>query len=477
MKYAYTAAQIRAAEAAEMARLAHRALMQRAAIGLAEFLVRRLHDRHGFTQGGQLLLIVGPGFNGGDALFAGVRLLKRGIQVLAWRFTDRVYEAGWEAFIAAGGREVGDTEAWTAAQRVDIVVDGGFGIGGRPGLTGKLADFAPVLERANDVVAVDLPSGLDADAAQHVQPCLRADATVTFGAYKICQLTDPVDGLCGDVELISIGLSLSSRDAAVAALDRTDLQHVWPQPGPHSDKYSRGVVGIDTGSDDYPGAAVLSTLGAVYSGAGMVRFLGAPRALDLVLHRLPNVVAAAGRVQAYLFGSGWGQRPDGRPVIESALATGVPAVIDADGLNHLPAELSGCLLTPHAGELARLLRTTRAEVEADPIGHVRRAATDLGVTVLLKGAVQYVAAPGTECVRIAIPGPAWTAQAGSGDTLAGVAATLLAGGLTPIEAALGAASLQALTAAAHPGPHPPQDLALQFPAMIAELTGGPHRAR
>lgn len=477
MKYAYTAAQIRAAEAEEMARLAHRALMQRAAIGLAEFLARRLQDRHGFTQGGQLLLLIGPGFNGGDALYAGARLAKRGIQVLAWRFTDRVDQAGWDAFIAAGGREVGDTEAWTAAQRVDMVVDGGFGIGGRPGLSGKLADFAPVLERANDVVAVDLPSGMDADAARHTAPCLRADATVTFGAYKICQLTDPVGGLCGDVELVSIGLNLSPRDAAIAAWDRTDLRHVWPLPGPGSDKYSRGVVGIDTGSDDYPGAALLSTLGAVYSGAGMVRFLGARRALDLVLQRLPNVVAAQGRVQAYLFGSGWGSRPDGRTVIESALATGLPAVIDADGLTHLPQHLDGCLLTPHAGELARLLQTTRDEVEQDPIGHVRRAANELGATVLLKGAVQYVAAPHTECVRVAIPGPAWTAQAGSGDTLAGIAATLLAAGLTPIESALGACSLQALTAAAHPGPHPPQDLAPHFPDVIAELTGGHHAAR
>ena len=214
--------------------------------------------------------------------------------------------------------------------------------------------------------------------------------------------------------------------AEVVAWERGDVAGAWPWPDATSDKYSRGVVGLDTGSDEYPGAGVLSALGAVYAGAGMVRCLGPEPVFAAVTHVLPNVVRAEGRVQAWLVGSGWGERAGDR--LDELLVTGLPLVVDADGLRHLPKRLDrpGVLLTPHAGELARLLGGLRPDVEADPIGAVRAAVERYGATVLLKGATQYVATPGDDRVHLAVPGPAWTAQAGSGDVLAGICVTLLA---------------------------------------------------
>jgi len=138
----------------------------------------------------------------------------------------------------------------------------------------------------------------------------------------------------------------------------------------------------------------------------------------------------------------------------------VPGVLDADGIGHRPDRLPDAwLLTPHAGELARLLGVERSEVEDDPLAAVRAGAERTGATVLLKGATQLVARPGVRTVEVAVPGPSWTGRAGSGDTLGGLCAAVLATGRPAHEAAVLGASLQALAAAAHPGPLPPHVLA------------------
>ena len=239
----------------------------------------------------------------------------------------------------------------------------------------------------------------------------------------------------------------------------------WPVPGAESHKYTRGVVGIDAGSPQYPGAALLAIAGALGAGPGMVRYLGtAPR--DLVVGRFPSVVLADGQVQAVVAGSGWGALADAGPRLREAMERRVPLVIDADALRLLPADLPAeTLLTPHAGELARLLGVERGEIEADPVAAAVLAAERFKATVLLKGAVQPVASPDGS-VRLALPGPAWTAQAGSGDVLAGACGTLLAAGLPAGRAGLMAASLQALTASRFPGPYPPDVQASRFPEVV-----------
>jgi len=165
---------------------------------------------------------------------------------------------------------------------------------------------------------------------------------------------------------------------AVTQVTAEDLAAWWPVPGADSHKYTRGVVGIDTGSEDYPGAALLSIAGALGAGPGMARYLGtAPR--DLILGRFPSVVLVPGQVQALVVGSGWGQRPDAEARLSGAVSRGVPLLVDADALQLLPAHLPPeSLLTPHAGELARMLSMRRAEVEADPVAAAREAARAFG---------------------------------------------------------------------------------------------------
>lgn len=247
-----------------------------------------------------------------------------------------------------------------------------------------------------------------------------------------------------------------------------DVANWWPLPDAASDKYARGVVGLDVGSTQYPGAALLACTGSLHAGAGMVRHLSGV-ADTLVLGRHPSVVLTDGRVQAIVVGSGWGDE-DTSARFEADRSRAVPMVIDADALRHLPADLpEGSLLTPHAGELARLLDVERGLVESEPVEHALMAAERFDVVVLLKGSRQYVATPAGD-VAMAVPGPAWTAQAGSGDVLAGVCGTLLAAGLEPHRAALAAASLQAMTASQFPGPYPPDALAEKFPTVIGNFT-------
>ena len=495
MRAAYLAETIRAAEEPLLAALPG-VLMQRAAAGLASALLRELELLResgrlgGGVYGSRVLVVAGAGNNGGDALYAGVRLLGRGVRVSAWRTSERVHGAAWTAFRAAGGREVDAVAATAALGETDLVVDGVLGIGGRPGLREPVALFARACADAGvPVVAVDLPSGLGADlpSVELVQTTsggvstsstsstggaahFTAVRTVTFGGLKFCQVLAPAASGCGTVELVDIGLDLPAPD--LRCWERSDVAAAWPVPDATSDKYARGVVGLDTGSESYPGAAVLSTLGAVHAGAGMVRFAGTDQAVQLIRRTAPNVVFGDGRVQARVLGCGWGDRPDGAATVERALADGLPVVLDADALRFLPAGELGwrVLLTPHAGELARVLGSERGEVTADPLAAVREAATRFGATVLLKGATQYVCGP-DGAVSIAVPGPSWTAQAGSGDVLAGICGSLLAAGLPPATAALAAASVQAMAARLNPGPYPPQWLAERLPEVIGALAG------
>ena len=472
MEAAYTAAQVRRLEEAAMLHVAADTLMQRAAHGLAVACVDELRSRRGGVYGAQVVVLVGPGNNGGDALFAGARLAQRGASVLAVAALGRPHASGLAALLAAGGRlvQLAELEGQVPDQ-LNLVLDGVLGIGGRPGLPTPLAGLATELaERRVPTIAVDLPSGVETDTGAASTETFLATRTVTFGILKPCHLLEPARSRCGRVDLVAIGLDVSLEVPSMLAWESDDLALRWPYPDEGSDKYSRGVVAIDTGSQTYPGAAILNTYGAVHAGAGMVRFLGPPAAAEVISAQLPNVVLAPGRVQAHLLGSGWGDRPDGTDAIADAVASDLPVLVDADGLRHLPKELPPtCLLTPHAGELARLLDCSRAQVQADPVGAVRAGADLTGATVLLKGATQLVARPGSGQVGIAVRGPAWTAQAGSGDTLAGICVTLLAAGVPAFDAALLGASLQAVTAAGFPGPLPPHALAQRCAEMLGQL--------
>lgn len=449
-----------------------RDLMQIAAEELAAVAAGELIARRGAVYGARVLLLVGSGNNGGDALFAGARLARRGVAVSALGVLGTPHQAGARALRRAGGRMVSDDADLGS---FDLAVDGVLGIGGRPGLPDHVAAVVAGLDEAGvPVIAVDLPSGVDADTGAVPGAAVTAAVTVSFGAAKPYQLIEPARSRCGRVIEVDLGFGTDDPLTRICALEEDDLARDWPYPDVTSSKYTRGVVGIDAGSDSYPGAGILAAHGAVYAGAGMVRFHGAEESRRVLTAALPNIVYARGRVQAMLYGSGWGDRRDGTDVIAGGLESGLPAVVDADGLQWLPTGglAPEWLITPHAGELARLLGCDRSEVEADPVGAAHSGADRTHATVLLKGATQIVAEPGRRSVLIAVPGPAWTAQAGSGDVLAGICATLLAAGVAaPSAGALGA-SLQAMTAAQFPGPVPPHRLAERAATVLGQLGSG-----
>ncbi|HET7350444.1 MAG TPA: NAD(P)H-hydrate dehydratase [Marmoricola sp.] len=462
MRSAHTVEQVRAAEAELMARLPEGALMQRAAAGLAAAIA----DLLGQVYGARVLLLVGPGDNGGDALWAGAMLARRGAAVEAVLLGEKAHRAGLAALLERGGRVVGVAEAHAP----DVVVDGIVGIGGRPGLRDAAADavrqFADV-----PVVAVDVASGVDVDAGRVVGDHVAADVTVTFGTHKIAHLVDPAAAASGVVHLVDIGLDLP--EAPVEALQASDAAALLHRPLGADHKYTRGVVGVRAGSGTFPGAGVLCTSGAASGLCGMVRYLGS--AADEVLAAHPEVVTATGRVQAHVVGSGMDR--DARGALAEALADGVPTVVDADALDHLdvaerPAGAPELVLTPHAGELAALLGTEREDVEADPLGHARRAAAGLQAVCLLKGRHTLVAHPSGR-VRVNTTGTPWLAVAGAGDVLAGVVGALLATGLDPFDAASLGVWLHgaAATVASDGGPVDARRVAAAVPDVVRGLLG------
>jgi hydroxyethylthiazole kinase-like uncharacterized protein yjeF len=288
------------------------------------------------------------------------------------------------------------------------------------------------------VVAVDVPSGVDVDTGRLAGPHVRADLTVTFGTHKIAHLVDPAAQAAGVVHLVDIGLDLPL--APVEALQASDVAALLPVPSGNEQKYSRGVVGVRAGSSTYPGAAVLCTSGAATGLVGMVRYQGS--AADAVRARHPEIVVADGRVQAWVVGSGGDA--DAEQALADSLADRVPTVVDADALQHLngsrlrstgSGRSSGELvLTPHAGELARMLGVEREEIESEQLGSARRAADSYDAVVLLKGRHTLVARPDGR-VRVTTSGVPWLAVAGAGDVLSGVIGSLLAAGLDPFDAA------------------------------------------
>ncbi|MFZ3568694.1 NAD(P)H-hydrate dehydratase [Streptomyces sp. BH097] len=465
MRLAHDVETVRSAERALMARLPEGALMQRAAAGLATACA----DLLGKVYGSRVALLVGSGDNGGDALYAGARLARRGAGVTALLLSpDRAHPGGLAALRAAGGTVL-DAQVENAPElvaRADLVVDGIVGIGGKGGLRPRAAELADAAR--GTVVAVDLPSGVDADTGEVRGEAVRADATVTFGTYKPGLLIDPAREYAGALRLVDIGLELAPAETGLEALQYADVAALLPKPTGESDKYRRGVVGIVAGSARYPGAAVLAVAGALHGGAGAVRYVGP--AADAVLARFPETLvsagppAKAGRVQAWVLGPGLGDDTSG---LHDVLASDVPVLIDADGLRLAdPATVrertAPTVLTPHAGEAAALLGVTREAVEAERLSSVRELAARYDATVLLKGSTTLVAPPdGTRPVRANPTGTPWLATAGSGDVLSGLTGSLLAAGLAPLDAASVGAHLHGLAArhAADGAPVSAQDVA------------------
>jgi ADP-dependent NAD(P)H-hydrate dehydratase / NAD(P)H-hydrate epimerase len=507
MRDAYQVAAVRAAERALMEIVPDGALMARAAAGLASVCVSLLARHPGHVYGTRVVVLVGSGDNGGDALYAGALLARRGVAVTAIAIAagSRAHPGGTAALRAAGGRVSADPGAHADLMNgADLIIDGLLGIGGRGGLREPFAGLARQAARARQagatVVAVDLPSGIDADTGAVDGPAVRADVTVTFGAIKPGLLIDPGAGHAGAVELIDIGLGPYLKEGPCArAPQRDDIRELLPRPGAESDKYRRGVLGLLAGSDRFTGAVLLATGGAVHGGAGMVRVVTANVAAALVRQAWPETVVTAypdegdwdlvgsvGRVQAWVAGPGMGTSQDAVARLAAVLGTDLPVLVDADGLTIL-SQVKGLLprsaptlITPHAGELARLLGADRDDIEAHRLRFATQAAAELGCTVLLKGSTTVIAAPSADGDVLVNPtGTSWLATAGSGDVLSGLAGALLAQGLDPLHAAAAAAYLHGIAArlAADGAPIGASDVIGALPAATRTVSESPPAER
>jgi hydroxyethylthiazole kinase-like uncharacterized protein yjeF len=438
---------VRAAENALLTRVPADDLMRRAAFGLATRVVGALAERTGGVSGRHVTLLVGAGNNGGDALWAGAYLRRRGVVVTAVLLSpDRTHSQGLAALRRAGGR-ISDR----LPDRVHLVLDGIVGLSGRGALRPAAARLVAAVQAP--IIAVDSPSGVDPDTGTVDGPAVTATETVTFGARKPVHLLTP--WRCGPVHLVDIGLFHELGEPDLRVLSATEIGALWPVPGPTSDKYSQGVVGIAAGSADYPGAAVLCAGAAVLATSGMVRFAGS--AADAVRARWPEVVATgsvsdAGKVQAWAVGPGLGTGAASRQVLAHVLGVGVPVVADADAITLLARHPgladsrdpgTPLILTPHDGEFERL---TGKPPGADRVAAAQDAARRFDAVLLLKGNTTIVAAPDGR-VLVNPARSSWPATAGSGDVLTGVLGALLATGLEPATAAGAAVHAQEFAAA------------------------------
>jgi len=520
---AFRAQDIRAAENVVLDNTPPGALMLQAAHGLGHAVLRELKRRRPKSTknsglaigigsrverakiaGARAILLVGAGNNGGDVLHAGALLAGRGVQVVALRLAADIHAEGWAALQRAGGTMRDGTELAAEELReifhaADVVIDGIVGIGAQGPLRSPAAEVVTALNEVRQdgagplVVAADIPSGIAVDDGTVPGPAVQADVTVTFGAWKPGLALPPAVTYAGSVEQIDLGLTevLAKQGArpAVRRITREDVARLWPIPKRDDHKYSRGVLGVVAGSVAYPGAAVLTVAGAFEAGVGMLRYLGPMRSRDLVLAHRPEVVAGGGKCQAWVLGPG--VAPDDTDqtmsitrIIETCADDGTPCVVDAGGLDFVPGHVEeNIVLTPHAGELVRLLeeRGEKVEihtVEEDPGRWALRAAELTGATVLLKGNTTVVARPGGTLIT-QVSAPSWLATAGAGDVLSGMLGALLASSADAIaadsdvmaELAATASLVHAKAAARASGGGPVTALAVSnaVPAAVREI--------
>ncbi|WJY98554.1 bifunctional ADP-dependent NAD(P)H-hydrate dehydratase/NAD(P)H-hydrate epimerase [Corynebacterium fournieri] len=460
--FTWTAEHIRLAEQPLLERQTEPDQLMRCAVAAVaqaarDMLAARPHD------GRKVLVVAGPGGNGGDGLYAGAQLAAD-YTVEALLTAGHAHERAVEAFQRAGGTVLDalpDTP-WDYTLAIDAIT----GIGGTAGLRADLSEVVALLDFPQlSVLSVDVPSGIEADTGDGAALHVTADATVTFGGWRRAHALNPACGtqLLADIavgqdrlsqsleQLIEDGqmgetLLLNATRAVPPAGDWTPpLEWMRPArvhsvaPQPTDDKYSGGVVGIRAGSEHYPGAALLAVAGALHATPSMVRYVG-PQAAEVVRAH-PEVVAKqrleeAGRVQAWVFGPGAGTDESAARELAWVLDQQVPVLIDADGItlmaNH-PELLTQAatrklptVLTPHDGEFSRLRDAADAPA-SDRLTETLELSRQLRCTILRKGRCTVIATPWDTDTAYAIDaGGSWAATPGSGDVLSGLAGARMA---------------------------------------------------
>ena len=427
------------------------ALMERAGAAIAD-AVWRIAGRS------EILILCGPGNNGGDGYVAAHLLKAFGAHVrLAASAPPKA-----EAARRAANLWDGPVEALADARKAATLVDALFGTGLTRPLEPETADALTRLSRgAHRRIAVDLPSGVATDNGKLLGAVPHFDLTIALGALKPSHLLLPAAENSGQVAVADIGLG--NIDTVTHRIARPKLA----APGHDANKYSRGKLVVLAG--EMPGASLLAALAGQRTGAGYVELLGTEG--DAPPHALVRRGWSAKaiedeRIAAIVVGPGLGRGRQARERLDAALATGKPLVLDADALTLIGKarhnRLAGHIVTPHWGEFVRMF----GDSGQDRLSQARAAARKSGAIVLLKGADSVVAHPDGRAA-IAPLAPSWLASAGTGDVLAGIIGGLLANGLEPFEAAQAGVWLHA-AAARLAGPMLiADDLVSRLPMVIA----------
>ena len=460
---AVTAAQMRRLEqAAVEAGVSLDELMENAGRAVGDEVAARL----GKAAVSRVVVLVGPGNNGGDGLVAATRLAQLGAVVEAFVVAGNGDPAGKRPAAEAAGVRVGTAMDESgirglgrAAASADVVIDAVLGTGASRPIGDPLGRaLAAVRQSGTPVVAVDLPTGMNADTGQFDPNGIRADLTLMLANPKIGPVIEASSGHCGEIKVLDIGIppGLDS-GLEVEWLDRQLASSLLPPRPADSHKGTFGRALLVAGSPQYPGAALLATSAATRSGAGLVELATESSVYGLVVGAVPEAIytplaernsrefdssESAGQVidraaaaTSVLIGPGFGTSVQ-KSIFTRTLAKQAPClpplVIDADALNILAGTYlwwetlpQSTIVTPHPGEMARLLDQSTAEVQADRLGAARSAAEKWGVNVVLKGAATLIVSPAGR-VRISPFVNAGLAKGGTGDVLAGLASGLLA---------------------------------------------------
>lgn len=468
-----TAAEMRALDRATIDEVGLPAvtLMETAGRAVAEAALRMLGTDHP-TLARHVMVVCGPGNNGGDGFVAARVLRDHGIDAVAYLAAAREAVRGdarthLEILERAGGdvRLIAAPEELAAlgsrARDAALVIDALFGVGLTRPIEGHLAEVVAMIGNARRVLAVDIPSGLDADTGRELGCAVTAERTVTMAALKIALVSSPGFARAGEVEVADIGIPqarIAAANVGASLVTAGDVARWLPHPQSLEHKGRRGHVLVVGGSPGMRGAGRLAAIAALRAGAGLCTLAAdgdaadAIEAPDSVMTRsLPaggEFAALLAGKAAVVIGPGIGNTAASAARVREVLAAGIPAVLDADALNGLASEPASIaraagpvVITPHPGEASRLLGTTVASVEADRIAAARALAARTRAVVVLKGARTIVcdgmsdrSSSDHHCSINPTGGPA-LATGGSGDVLAGTIGALLAQGLSAVDAA------------------------------------------
>jgi NAD(P)H-hydrate epimerase len=452
--------------------------MERAGAGVVEAMERR----YGSLLGLRVLVLCGTGNNGGDGFVAARRLVARGAAPVVGILGDakRIQGDALANLERLGGLELpvrtleSDRALATlvaARDGWDLALDALLGTGARGRPEGLIADGVQTLRELDEggtrVVAVDVPTGVDADTGAIARRAVRADLTVTFGAPKRGHYLYPGRAFVGALEVVDIGLSPRAIEAAHLAVrlgTPLAMADRLPVRDPRAHKTAVGRVVVVGGSPGLTGAVALAARGSMRAGAGYVRCAVPAGLADLLAVKLTEamplacaetvdrtlataafgrMMELAGSADVLALGSGLSRDPESAALARRLVhETPCPVVVDADALNALAAEpesltrpgVSARVLTPHVGEMARLTGLTAGEIENDRIDLARRYAERWRSVVVLKGAPTVIASP-DGAATVNPTGNPGLATAGTGDVLTGVIAALIAQGLAPADAA------------------------------------------